>query len=149
MESFGSVVFESGQVRPGCSWPVSFPVADFILAPVRLPCQHSQAPLRAEAGEVDREVSVTSLKEVQWREVRSQTGPQACALGPTHVSPLPATSLLPSCGSRFQWLYPTPTVKSAPSDIWVAPPYSHSPDQRVPICVVEAEAEKAKRLVQP
>lgn len=55
--------------------PVSFPVADFILAPVRLPGRRSHASLRAGAGEIDREVSVISLKEVQWREVRSQTGP--------------------------------------------------------------------------
>lgn len=82
--------------------PVSFPVADFILAPVRLPGRRSHASLRAGAGEIDREVSVISLKEVQWREVRSQTGPQACALGPIPVIPLPAAWLLPSCCSRFR-----------------------------------------------
>lgn len=59
----------SGQTAVG---PVSFPVADFVLAPIRLPGQSSHASLRAAAGEVDGEVPFISLKEVHWREVRSQ-----------------------------------------------------------------------------
>lgn len=100
-ESFGCIMCESAHVWPGCGWPHFIPVADFALVPIHLPGQSSHASLRVAAGEVDREVPVISLKEVNWREVRLLTGPEAGALGPIHVILLPAAFLLPSCCSPF------------------------------------------------
>lgn len=127
----------SGQAAVG---PVSLPVADFALAPVRLPGRSSHASLSAAAGEVDREVPAISLREVHRREVRSQTGPEDGASGPIHVIPLPAASLLPSCCSPFWRLPGLPPRRELPQTCRWHPHHSLSPDQRKEdqreVCVV-------------